>query len=105
MKRLLLLLPIIIMLTLFAACDSAKEKPKELLLYCGTTMVKPMKEIVAKIEKEENCKIHILKGVSGDLLQSILLNKQGDLYLPGSESYVLRVLPKKYYRYHLCGRK
>jgi molybdate transport system substrate-binding protein len=76
---------------LFAACENQTEKektPKELLIYCGITMIRPMTKIANIIEKQENCKIIITKGGSGNLLKSIKANKMGDLYLPGSDSYI-----------------
>lgn len=71
-------------------CSKTKEEAasgKELLIYCGITMIRPMSEIAAIVEKQENCKIKITKGGSGNLLKSILYNKTGDLYLPGSKKY------------------
>ena len=80
----------IIFLFIFLGCDSKElEKPKkELLIYCGATMMKPMMEIKEIIEKQENCKIIILKGGSGNLLKSLKISRIGDLYLPGSDSYI-----------------
>lgn len=70
-------------------CSKTKqEKEKELLIYCGTTMIKPMADIARIIEKQEDCKIIITKGGSGNLLKSLKINKVGDLYLPGSDSYI-----------------
>ena len=66
----------------------ASAGKKELLVYCGITMIKPMSEIAAIIEKKENCKIIITKGGSGNLLRAIKVNQVGDLYLPGSDSYI-----------------
>ncbi len=66
----------------------AKQENKELLIYCGITMIRPMAEIAAIIEKQENCKIVVTKGGSGNLLKSIRINGVGDLYLPGSDSYI-----------------
>lgn len=63
---------------------------KEVLIYCGITMIQPMAEIASIIEKRDHVKISIVKGGSGDLLKSIQFNQQGDLYLPGSESYIDR---------------
>lgn len=60
---------------------------KELVIYCGITMIRPMAQIASMIEKEKGCKIKIIKGGSGNLLKSILHNKVGDMYLPGSEKY------------------
>ena len=63
------------------------EKKKELLIYSGITMIRPMTEIAKIIEEQENCQITIIKDGSGNLLESIVHNKTGDLFLPGSERY------------------
>ena len=77
---------------LFLCTGCEKEKPatkkKEILIYCGITMIKPVSEIAKIIEGQEDCKIIITKGGSGNLLKSIKINKVGDLYLPGSDSYI-----------------
>lgn len=89
-----LFLPGLILLacTCLIICGCSKKKDekaskKELLIYCGITMIKPMSEIATLIENQENCKIKIIKDGSGNLLKSILYNKTGDMYLPGSEKY------------------
>lgn len=86
------LFSLILLTTVFlciCGCGKSKQvKPKELLIYCGITMIKPISDIASIIEKEENCKITITKGGSGNLLKSIKVNKMGDLYLPGSDSYI-----------------
>ncbi len=64
----------------------AQSKPT-LLFYCGITMVKPMTEISKIIEKKYNCNIKIIQGGSKDLYKSLAFSKQGDIYLPGSDSY------------------
>ncbi len=69
--------------------DPEQPKPKkELLVYCGITMIQPVSQIASIIEQREDVKISILKGGSGNLLNSIKFNRIGDLYLPGSESYI-----------------
>lgn len=76
---------------LFGGCNGSNEevvRKKELLIYCGITMIRPMSEIARVIEKQEDCKIIITKGGSGNLLKSIKTNNVGDLYLPGSDSYI-----------------
>ncbi|WP_432736888.1 substrate-binding domain-containing protein [Maridesulfovibrio sp. FT414] len=74
---------------LLVSCgDRQTSAKKELLIYCGITMIKPMAEIAAIIEKEYDCKIYITKGGSGNLLKSLKANQLGDLYLPGSDSYI-----------------
>lgn len=61
---------------------------KELLIYCGISMVAPVRVIADHIEQQENCIIKIIINGSGRLYRSIVVNQQGDLYLPGSESYM-----------------
>ena len=68
--------------------SSSSSPRQELLIYCGITMIQPMAEIATIIEQQEEVKISIIKGGSGDLLKAIQYNRQGDLYLPGSESYI-----------------
>ena len=76
---------------LLAGCspDQAADNTtkKELVIYCGITMTRPMAEIAAIIEQETGSTIKIIKGGSGNLLKSILHNEVGDMYLPGSDKY------------------
>lgn len=62
----------------------------ELLFYCGTTMREALKEIATLFEKKYNIKIEFIVGGSKSLLEKIKILKKGDLYLPGSESYILK---------------
>lgn len=66
----------------------AAAEREELLVYCGITMIQPMRKIADMIEDERGCVIKISKGGSGNLLKAIRFNQVGDLYLPGSESYI-----------------
>ena len=61
---------------------------KELLIYCGTTMLQAVREIADIFEQRENCIVKIINDGSGNLYRSIHINQVGDLYLPGSESYI-----------------
>ncbi len=98
--------PTIITLLILAACTTAchdsntahnapasapttekgPEGPK-LLIYCGITMVKPMRELADNFERSHHCTVIMNQGGSEDLYQSLRYSKKGDLYLPGSESY------------------
>ena len=80
---------------LFGCMQNADDSKKELLIYCGITMIKPVSEIAQIIEKQENCKIIITKGGSGNLLKSLKTNQVGDLFLPGSELYIKTCLEEK----------
>ncbi|NPA11335.1 MAG: solute-binding protein [Epsilonproteobacteria bacterium] len=62
---------------------------KELVFYCGITMAKPMAELADKFHKKTGISIKIIPGSSKGLLKTIKKSKMGDLYLPGSEKYVL----------------
>lgn len=75
---------------------SENKEFKSILIHCGVTMVKPITEIAQTIEKQENCKILITKGGSGNLYNSICTNKMGDLYLPGSEKYIVKAMKEGY---------
>ena len=72
---------------IFTSNAFANTKPT-LIFYCGITMVKPMQELANKFEKTHNCKIKIIQGGSQDLYDSLKLSQEGDLYLPGSDSYL-----------------
>lgn len=89
-RRLHILAILLVAVSVFtASCGQAKkQRKKELLVYCGITMIKPMADIAKIIEEQENCKITITKGGSGNLLKSIKINKIGDMYLPGSDFYI-----------------
>lgn len=82
------------MLLLVTACDMEKyPEPEsgyrpELLIYCGMTMIKPVMEISSILEKEAGCKVKITYGGSGHITRSVKVNKIGDIFFPGKESYV-----------------
>jgi len=59
-----------------------------LQFYCGATMAKSMRVLSDKFETQENVKVNIIKGGSGKLYKRILLKKDADLFLPGSDAYI-----------------
>lgn len=65
---------------------------KELLIYCGITMIQPMTEIKTKFEAREKCHLNITKDGSGNLFRAIEQSKVGDLFIPGGEFYINEVL-------------
>lgn len=72
-------------------CRQADQPPpsdREMLVYCGITMIEPIRRIADMFETRHNCVIKIIKGGSGDLYRSIQANQVGDLYLPGLDSYM-----------------
>lgn len=60
---------------------------KNLMIYCGITMVRPITELARNFEKLEKIKIDIAQGGSEDLYLSARKSRMGDLYLPGEPSY------------------
>ena len=79
-------------LLLLAGCDprpaeEARAEPPEMLIYCGITMVHPVKEIAERLEPELGVRLRISQGGSEDLYQSLRTARKGDLYLPGAASY------------------
>lgn len=76
----------LLLLLSFYSSLLAQSKPT-LIFYCGTTMVKPIKEMAKIIEKKHNCIIKISQGGSKDLYNALKFSQRGDLYLPGSNSY------------------
>jgi len=77
-----------LLLLLFIMFNSVLFAKEEFLFYCGITMVKPMLKISEIIEKKYNIKVRIMQGGSGDLYDSLASSKKGDLYLPGSDTYL-----------------
>jgi molybdate transport system substrate-binding protein len=81
---------------LFTHGCASQTAPRELLIYCGITMYRPMAEIARIIEERESVKVIIIQGGSGSLLRSIEINQVGDLFLPGSEGYIKSAQEKGY---------
>jgi len=77
-----------ISILLIVSCNQ-NDPPKEILIYCGVTMINPLREIVDEFEKNKNCKIIISQGASEDLRNSLLTSEKGDLFLSGSSKFVV----------------
>lgn len=94
------LFPVLILILLFAGCDMQQypdppgAERREILIYSGMTMIKPLLEIKDLFEEKENCKVKISYGGSGHILRSVHVNKIGDLFFPGDKSYV-QILDKE----------
>ena len=83
-----LLLLLVSVVIAAVSCDHMSSDPKTLLVYCGITMYKPISELAADFEKSNACKVIITKDGSGNLYKSLKSSQKGDLYMPGSESYI-----------------
>lgn len=64
-----------------------QAQEKELLVYCGITMVRPITELARQFEQAEKVRITITQGGSEDLYQSAKRSRLGDIYFPGEPSY------------------
>jgi molybdate transport system substrate-binding protein len=58
-----------------------------LTFYCGSTMSGAIGEISKQFSAANDCKVKIIKGGSGKLWKMLKNKKDGDLFLPGSDSY------------------
>lgn len=81
---------LVVVLLLNALCaqagnDSAK---KELLIFCGITMIDPVKELMDLYHKESGVRASMSYGGSADLMKSVMINEIGDIYFPGTDSFV-----------------
>lgn len=84
-----------VLITILAACENTTEHfsdKEKLIVYCGITMVRPIKELSALMEKKYNCQVTLIQGGSEDLYQSLKMSKKGDLYFPGSHGYRIKHL-------------
>lgn len=69
-------------------CDKPQPtEPKQMLVYCGITMIKPMKKLADEFEKQHPVKVTLIQGGSQDLYESLKMSKKGDIYFPGSANY------------------
>jgi molybdate transport system substrate-binding protein len=75
---------------LLVSFSSAQAQEKELLIYCGITMVRPITELARQFEQAEKVRITISQGGSEDLYQSAKRSALGDIYFPGEPSYRAR---------------
>jgi molybdate transport system substrate-binding protein len=63
----------------------------ELIVYCGITMAKTMTEIAGKFEEKEGCGARIIGLGTGDLIERMTTLQNGDAFLPGSDSYYIKL--------------
>lgn len=94
---------ILVMLTLFigtllAGCTqnvsqkedqaSQSKEQKRLLVYAGSASKPPTEEAAKIFEEKTGVKIDLVFGGSGTVLSQMKLNKQGDIYFPGSSDFM-----------------
>lgn len=77
---------LLLLLQLPADLQAAQTRP-HLLIYCGTTMLRPMQELAKLFEQREKTKVDFVQGGSADLYRSAAKSRRGDLYLPGEATF------------------
>nr|WP_320048842.1 substrate-binding domain-containing protein [uncultured Desulfuromonas sp.] len=92
--RILIILCAVVAMVILGGCDP-REHPdmgsphkKELLVYSGMTMVKPLLELVEIMERQHECEIKVTYGGSGHIAKSVRINQVGDLFFPGDSSFI-----------------
>jgi len=71
----------------FAVTAARAQTRPELLIYCGITMVKPVKELADLFEARTGVKVTLSQGGSEDLYDALKMARVGDIYFPGSDSF------------------
>lgn len=83
---------------LLTSCSSEDDKPlsttatesqKELVVFCGITMIDPVRELMTQFEQANKVRMTMSYGGSTDQMQSIKVNRTGDIYFPGGESFIV----------------
>lgn len=86
-----------ILICLLGASSLFAKDKETILIYCGITMVNPVKEISTILEKELDVKIVMTQGGSADLFNALKTSNTGDIYIPGEERYIKEYKPQGYF--------
>ena len=74
-----------------SGCEQNTPPPptsKNLGIYLGITMVRPIQNLATMFERQHpGVRVRIKQGASGFLYNTLKVEKKGDLYFPGSDSY------------------
>ncbi len=81
-----IILSIVLTLTIFNGCK--KNENNILKLYCGAGLRRAVDVIKVEFEKKTGIKVEVDYGGSGIIIARAKETKDGDLFLPGSVSYV-----------------
>lgn len=85
-KRILVCISLLLCMTSLIACSSSKPsfEGKELTVYSGAGLKKPMGEIGKNFEKAHGVKVNYIYGGSSQLLSQLELSGKGDVFIVGS---------------------
>lgn len=97
MKKLSFVFILSIVPVLLTACmqgpsssdEQSAEAKKELLIYSGITMVRPLQKLADEFSAQNNINIKIIQGASGFILETLKKEKNGDIYFPGSSKFCI----------------
>jgi len=97
-SKAVLLLAVLIMGLFFTGCtqtasdkddtSSQDKEQKSLLVYAGSASKPPTEDAAKLFEQKTGVKVELVFGGSGTVLSQMKLNKQGDLYFPGSSDFM-----------------
>ncbi len=68
--------------------SSQDKEQKSLLVYAGSASKPPTEDAAKLFEQKTGVKVELIFGGSGTVLSQMKLNKQGDLYFPGSSDFM-----------------
>jgi molybdate transport system substrate-binding protein len=69
--------------------DDKSDKP-ELVIYSGITMVRPLQQLAYEFEAIHDVDVTIKQGASGYLYRTLKVERKGDIFFPGSDSYRIK---------------
>lgn len=88
MKKSVLLSLLLLLAFTFWGCDKGEQIA--LTAFVGSASKPAMEEAAKAFEKETGIKVYLNFGGSGSMLSQIELSKSGDLYIPGSQDYIVK---------------
>ena len=68
---------------------SEPDKPEPIILQCAAALREPIEAIVPTYEQQTGQRIEVRYGESQKVLTDLKLSKQGDLFLPADDSYIV----------------
>jgi molybdate transport system substrate-binding protein len=78
---------VLVVVLLLSGRVQAEQARPHLMIYCGTTMIRPMNDLARIFEQREKVKVDFVQGGSADLYKSAAKSRLGDLYLPGEATF------------------
>lgn len=89
-KRLLLTLFTAMMMIVLVGCSTIeqgvnKDEPIVLKALVGAGLAQPMDDLIKKYEEETGVKIEVIYNNNAGLIGQMEVNKQGDVFIPGSQ--------------------